>query len=143
MDLLIPDSDKERIETAIAQAELKTSGEIRVHIDEECNEDVLDHAAYVFQELEMHKTAQRNGVLFYVSLDHKFAILGDAGINAKVPEHFWEEARDVVLTNFKAGKFAEGLEKGIALAGEKLAAHFPYQTNDVNELSNEVTFGKK
>lgn len=131
------------IKQAIAAAELNTSGEVRVHIDDTCKEDVLDKAANMFHQLKMDKTALRNGVLFYLAVtDHKFAILGDKGINEKVPTDFWDNIKDVMLDHFKKQQFTEGLCKGIEMAGEKLKSHFPLQTNDTNELNNEVSFGK-
>jgi len=134
---------QKRIVEAIGQAEHNTSGEIRVHIEKNCKIDVLDRAADVFAMLKMHKTDLRNGVLFYLSLeDRKFAILGDGGINAKVPENFWESVKETVLEQFKLDNQTEGLVKGILMAGEKLKAHFPYQKNDVNELTDEISFGK-
>ena len=134
---------QKQIVDAIKQAEHNTSGEIRVHIEETCKKEVLDRAADVFAMLKMHKTELRNGVLFYLSVeDRKFAILGDAGINAKVPSNFWESVKDTVLEQFKSGNNTEGLVKGILMAGEKLKAHFPYKKDDVNELSDEISFGK-
>ncbi len=134
--------EHQSLEQAIEAAELNTSGEIRVHIEDSCKGDVLDRAAFVFKHLKMHKTALRNGVLFYLSVqDRKFAILGDAGINAKVPADFWDEVKNEVLSHFKESKFPEGLSKGIHMAGSKLKEHFPFQTDDKNELSNEITFG--
>ena len=134
---------QKQIVEAIKQAEYNTSGEIRVHIEEKCKKDVLDRAVDVFAMLKMHKTELRNGVLFYLSIeDHKFAILGDGGINAKVPENFWESVKETVLEQFKLDNQTEGLVKGILMAGEKLKAHFPYQKDDVNELSDEISFGK-
>lgn len=135
--------NKLQIANAIRVAELNTSGEIRVHIEKYCKDDALDQAAYVFEKLEMHKTKLRNGVLFYLAIeDHKFAILGDAGINQKVPEDFWEKTKEVVLSKFKEGNITEGLTSGILKAGEKLKEHFPYLEGDKNELSNEISFGK-
>ena len=135
--------EKEKIREAVKSAETSTSGEIRVHIDNHCKEDVMDRAAWWFAKLEMHKTEQRNGVLFYLAVkDHKFAILGDAGINSVTPEDFWDTIKEQMLEQFKEGKFADGLSKGIHLAGEALQAHFPYQDDDVNELSDEISFGK-
>jgi uncharacterized membrane protein len=134
--------EHQSLEKAIEGAELNTSGEIRVHIEDNCKGDVLDRAAFVFKHLKMHKTALRNGVLFYLSVkDKKFAILGDAGINAKVSADFWDEVKNEVIRDFKDSKFSEGLSKGIHLAGIKLKEHFPFQSNDKNELSNEITFG--
>ena len=109
------------IKQAIAKAELNTSGEVRVHIDNKCNGDVLDVAANQFKKLDMHKTELRNGVLFYLSVSNrKFAILGDKGINEKVPANFWDIIRDEMAIHFKQNNFVEGLSKGIAMAGEKL-----------------------
>ncbi len=138
---LFTDELQKQVVAAIETAELNTSGEVRVHLDDKCKGDVLDRAAYVFEKLEMQKTEQRNGVLFYLAVqDKKFAILGDAGINQKVPENFWEEIKSEVIENFKKGDFAEGLSSGIIKAGEQLKAHFPYQEDDVNELDNEISF---
>ncbi len=135
------ENQKGRITQAITDAELNTSGEIRVHLENHCREDVLDRAAYLFDKLDMKKTEMRNAVLFYVAVkDRKFAILGDSGINSLVEENFWQEVKDILLTHFKNGDFTEGLEAGISKAGEKLKKHFPYQTDDMNELSNEITF---
>jgi uncharacterized membrane protein len=90
----------------------------------------------------MHKTELRNGVLFYLAVDdRKFAILGDAGINQEVPDDFWEEIKEKMAEKFKEGLFAEGLSQGIRMAGEQLKAHFPYQEDDVNELSDEISYG--
>ena len=137
------EEDKLQITNAIRVAETNTSGEIRVHIEKHCKEDVLDRAAFIFEKLKMHKTELRNGVLFYVAIeDHKFAILGDVGINQKVPDDFWEEIKSDVFEKFKDAKYAEGLAEGIIKAGEQLKAHFPYQDDDVNELSDEISFGK-
>lgn len=134
---------KRQITDAIAEAELNTSGEIKLHMEGHCSIDVLDRAAYVFGKLKMHETAQRNGVLFYLAVhDHKFAILGDAGINQLVPENFWDEIKETMLGYFKAGKFTEGLTKGILMAGEQLKANFPFHKDDVNELSDEISFDK-
>ena len=137
------EENKLQIVNAIRVAELNTSGEVRIHIEKFCKGDVLDQATYAFEKLEMHKTQLRNGVLFYLAIeDHKFAILGDAGVNQKVSEDFWEKAKEVVLSNFKEGKLTEGLTKGILMAGEQLKEHFPYQSDDKNELSDDISFGE-
>lgn len=127
---------------AIVEAEKATSGEIRVHMESSCKGDVLDNAAHVFKKLKMHKTALRNGVLIYLAVnDRKFAILGDAGINSKVPEGFWDQVKDTMTAHFVKGDFTGGLTQGILMAGEKLKAYFPIMANDKNELSNEISFG--
>jgi len=139
----LSETDQKKIVDAIKEAELNTSGEIRVHIESYCKGSVLDRAAYIFKKLKMHKTNLRNGVLFYLAYkDRKFAILGDAGINAKVPENFWDEIKERMAAKFREGKFAEGLSEGIIESGNQLKKHFPYQTDDVNELSDDISFGE-
>ncbi|MCK4920630.1 MAG: TPM domain-containing protein [Bacteroidales bacterium] len=136
-------AQKVDILTAIHEAELNTSGEIRVHIENELKGDVLDRASYIFQKLNIHKTKERNGVLFYLAIkSKKFAILGDAGINAKVSDKFWEKIKETMSKYFKNENFTEGLSTGIILTGEQLKKHFPYMSDDENELSDEISFGK-
>jgi uncharacterized membrane protein len=135
------EENKLHITNAIRVAETNTSGEIRVHIEKHCKGDVLDRATYIFEKLEIHKTQLRNGVLFYLAVeDRKFAILGDAGINRKVPVDFWEEAKNLVIHKLKEGLYADGLADGILKAGEQLKEHFPHQDDDVNELSDDISF---
>lgn len=139
---LINDSQQKAIQAAIAEAELNTSGEIRVHVDATCAGNPMEKAIQIFEKLKMHETAQRNGVLFYVAMkDKKLAILGDQGINECVPENFWDAIRDTMINAFKNGEYSEGLIEGILTAGQQLKSAFPLLENDENELSNEVTFG--
>ncbi|NQX91564.1 MAG: TPM domain-containing protein [Flavobacteriales bacterium] len=136
-------AEEQMIEHAIALAEKETSGEIRVHVDNRCKENVLDRAVYVFKQLDMHQTELRNGVLIYVAIqDHKLAIIGDQGINKMVQNDFWEKAKDLMIENFKKGYYTEGICKAIEQAGNQLKSYFPYQDDDVNELPNQVSFGK-
>jgi len=132
-----------QILASVKEAELKTSGEIRVHIETTIKGDVLDRAAWLFNKLGMDRTAERNGVLFYLVVeDRKFAIIGDAGINSKVHAGFWDEISETLKKNFKEGKFTEGLSEGIIMAGNQLKTHFPYDKGDVNELPDEISFDK-
>jgi uncharacterized membrane protein len=138
------EDQKKQITDAVKEAELNTSGEIRVHIEADCKTDVLDRAAYIFEKLSMHETELRNGVLFYLSInDRKFAILGDGGINAVTQDNFWDEIKETVIGHFKKEEYAAGLGKGIKMAGEALKKHFPYQKDDVNELSDDISFNDK
>jgi uncharacterized membrane protein len=129
------------IEEAIAGSEMETSAEIRVHIESAFKGQILDRAAKVFADLNMHKTRLRNGVLIFFSIENKqFAILGDAGINQLVPGNFWNEIKNAMEDHFRNSDFAVGLAAGVKMAGEQLKKHFPRQQDDVNELSNEVSF---
>jgi uncharacterized membrane protein len=135
--------DFKRIEQAIASAEEQTSGEIRVYVEQKVSGEVLDRAAEIFEKLEMHKTALRNGVLFYLATkDRKFAILGDAGINARVGKDFWKEIKESMVNLLKKEEFDQALEVGIQMAGKALSSHFPFDAQtDKNELSNEIVVG--
>lgn len=135
---------RDDIKQAIMNAELDTSGEIRVHIDSTCKGEVMDRAYRVFKTLNIHETELRNGVLFYLAVkNRKFAIIGDEGINKLVPEDFWETLKFDMLNNFREEKFTDGLIDGITKTGNYLKKFFPYQTDDVNELSDEISFGDK
>ena len=137
------DSIRGLVNEAITAAEKQTSGEIRLFIEDNCKEDVLDRAAFLFHELKMDATEERNGVLFYLAMkSQKFAILGDAGINSKVPKDFWEAIKAQMQSHFISGDFSKGLAVGINMAGEALRTYFPYQKDDKNELSNDIVFGK-
>lgn len=140
---LFSTKEKAEITAAIQAAEMRTSGEIQVHIENHCKGNVLDRAAEVFETLKMYQTKDRNGVLFYLALiDHKFAILGDVGINAVVPKDFWEKAKDLMEDHFRRGKFSQGLIAGIHQVGDQLGTHFPFdESANNNELSDEISFG--
>lgn len=132
-----------QILASVKEAEKATSGEIRVHIESSLKGDVLDRAAWLFKKLGMDKTAERNGVLFYLAVkDKKFAIIGDAGIHAKVPDGFWDEISELLKNNFREGRFTEGLSEGIIMAGNQLKKYFPCCEDDVNELPDEISFSK-
>ncbi len=138
---LFTDEEQSQIRKAIESAEASTSGEIRICVEKTCSEDVLDRAANYFSKLEMDKTVLRNGVLIYLAtVDRKFAIIGDAGINKVVPADFWNSTKQAMLELFKAGNLCEGIITGISLAGEQLKTYFPYQDSDKNELPDDISF---
>lgn len=138
-DFLTPEEEQE-IVNAISIAEKNTSGEIRVHIENHSEKPPLERAKEVFLSLEMDKTQARNGVLFYVGVSDKtFAILGDEGIDKKVELDFWHMTKETVIQHFKNKNYKEGLVAGILSAGERLKSFFPYEADDTNELSNEIS----
>ncbi|MBD3306648.1 TPM domain-containing protein [candidate division KSB3 bacterium] len=141
---LLTDDNKSRILAAIQRAETNTSGEIRVHIERTAKKQApLDRAVEVFHELGMQDTELRNGVLVYVALDDRqFAIIGDEGINQKVGEQFWEQEKDRMTEYFQQGDIIGGIVYFIDQIGSKLQAYFPYQADDVNELSDDISVGE-
>lgn len=134
--------DQDRIISAIKDAELATSGELRVHIERKSDLDALVRSKALFLELGMDKTDLRNGVLIYLAIeDKKFAIIGDSGIHTKVGDDFWQSEKELMAKHFKVGDFTGGLTAAIEKVGEKLKEHFPYSADDTNELSNDISFG--
>ncbi|NJW53588.1 TPM domain-containing protein [Salinimicrobium oceani] len=132
--------DEAEIVAAIQQAEQKTSGEIRVHIEHTCKGDIWARAMEVFHLLKMDNTKEDNGVLIYVAVDDRqFVIYGDKGINNVVPKDFWETTKDAIVAQFKKGKFKQGLIDGILKAGHELQEHFPWTEGDKNELSDKIS----
>lgn len=141
MKELLSAEQQTALQAAISSAEKACSGEIRVHIASTCTRDALVEARYWFQKLGMHKTALRNGILFYLAVDsHQYAVLGDQGIHEKVGQAYWEGVRDAMKPQLQAGDWVAALCSGIAQAGEALATHFPHAGDaDVNELSDEIS----
>jgi len=134
--------EEEEIVQAIRQAERNTSGEIRVHIERTTKISHYNRALEVFRMLKMFNTKQENAVLLYIAVeDHKFVIYGDKGIDAVVPENFWDTTKNVIQTHFKKGNFKEGIVEGVLQVGEELKAHFPWSESDEDELPNEVSKG--
>jgi uncharacterized membrane protein len=135
------DEQQEDLRLAILNAELDTSGEIRVHIENTCQGEVMDRALVVFHKLGMEKTESRNGVLIYLAVkNRKFAIIGDEGIHKIVTAEYWDIIKNRMLEHFRENKFTEGLIEAITETGKQLKNHFPYKTNDVNELSDDISF---
>jgi uncharacterized membrane protein len=133
--------DTDRIEQAIARAEARTSGEIRVSIAPLFVGDVQRTAEQAFARLGMAETRERNGVLFFVvPARKKFAIVGDEGVHARVGQAFWDELGALISTMFHDDRYTEGLVAAIERVGDRLAEHFPIATTDRDELANAVDF---
>ena len=140
MAFFFEDDFSRLVEKAIEEAELLTSAEFNLHIEEVCNEDLLDRAAFVFSELELHKTEKRNAVLLYVSVnDRKVSILADAGAKAHLSEQFLSETLSSLINDFKMNEYALGIGNCFLTIASALKSHFPYQENDINEISNTVS----
>jgi len=140
-DNLLTEKEEQHVVDAIARAENKTSGEVRVHIEDHCKGDPLKRASSVFQNLGMNHTEQKNGVLIYIaSEDRKAAVFGGQGIHEQVEENFWNDVLTIILNHFKEGNFAEGLVQGIDKVAVKMKELYPHQQGDVNELSNEISY---
>lgn len=141
---ILNEDEQERVVDAISVAENKTSGEIRVVVENVVGDGInaIEKAQQYFEDLKMHKTIMRNGVLIYLAIaDHQFAIIGDEGINSRVSPDFWENTKNHMLEHFRRGDYVAGLVEGIHDAGEQLQYYFPRKEDDVNELPNDIYFG--
>ncbi len=114
-----------------------------MHIECQVKKDsTLDRAVEVFCELGMEATKLRNGVLVYVALeDRQFAIIGDQGIHEKVGDDFWDAEKDRMTAYFQQSDIVGGIVYFIEQIGEKLKTYFPYQKDDINELSDDISVG--
>jgi len=137
----LSDDDEKKILEAIAKAEAKTSGEIRVHLHKKIKGDILENAIRKFRELEMHRTRERNGILIFIDVDsRRFAVIGDEGIHRKVGQDFWEELKDVLTGYFRRGQYAEGIIRAVERIGERLKQYFPVKEDDTNELPDDISY---
>lgn len=138
-------AEKEIIVAAIQEAELRTSGEVRIYVESKCElvNPVL-RAKEIFYQLKMNQTASRNGVLLYLAMDdHQLAVFGDEGIHQKVGYDFWNNEVAIMLEEFKQKHFVEGIAHIVKDIGEALVTHFPYDgATDKNELPDDIVFGK-
>lgn len=137
---ILSEIETNQLVQAIQDAEIKTSGEIRVHIEQIKNDASMDRAVEVFYALGMDKTSNRNGVLLYVCMNsHSFMIIGDEGINRQVSDDYWTSIKDEVISFFREGKIKDGLIRGVELVGQKLEELFPSTGENKDELPNEIT----
>lgn len=140
-DLYLTDEQEQHIIEAIAKAENRTSGEIRVHIEATCKSDALERAARVFHILGMDETELQNGVLIYIATDdHKVAVYAGKGIHKQVEEGFWDNVLKLLVDHFKEENFEEGLALAVRKVGAKLEELYPGKKGDVNELTDEISY---
>ena len=132
--------DQPRIIGAIQEAERRTSGEIRIHVQPKAyGGDIRTVAERTFERLGMTKTSLRNGVLLFIATEEqRFVILGDQGINARVPAGFWDEIAAKLTIRFKNAEFTDGIVEAVAAAGTQLGQFFPRAADDVNELADTI-----
>ncbi|MDO8543725.1 MAG: TPM domain-containing protein [Opitutaceae bacterium] len=134
-----PPIDHDRVVAAIAAAERRTSGEVRVVVSRVPAPDPIKAAQAQFERLGMTQTAARNGVLIFLCpRSHTFAVIGDRGIHDKCGAAFWQDLAGAMSARFRRGDFTDGLVLGIERAGALLGEHFPRARADQNELPDKV-----
>lgn len=140
---IFSDAQNKEVTQAIQDAEKMTSGEIRVYVELKCKYvDPMERAKELFFLLKMDRTQARNGVLVYVALnDKQFAILGDEGIHRKVGDGYWQQQAAQMRKAFREGAYVTGITTAVRSIGASLKAFFPYESDDRNELSDDIIFG--
>ncbi len=136
---LITQLDETRMVAAIAAAERRSSGQIRVYMSRKRRADALAYAQRRFAKLGMTKTRYRNGVLIYLApRTRQFAIVGDVGVHEKCGDAFWREVAAAMSDLMRQNQFTEAVLHGIASVGDLLAAHFPRDPGAPDELPDEI-----
>lgn len=131
--------DEARLQQAIAAAEQRTSGEIRVLVTNCPVEDPVAAARQAFLKNRMDQTRERNAVLVFIApASRNFAVIGDEGVHARCGQAFWDELRGVISEAFAGDRFTEGLVEVVARTGRLLGEHFPRSGDDTNELSDRI-----
>lgn len=142
-NVFLTDEQEKNIIKAIAEAENRTSGEVRIHIEHQCKREPLERAARIFHELGMDQTELKNGVLIYIATeDHKAAVYAGKGIHKQVEDGFWSDVLNILLEHFKKEEFEIGIVEAVRKVGYQLKELFPYHRDDVNELSDEISYHK-
>ncbi len=139
-----------RIKNAVREAESGTSGEIRVVIVQNCDDDLLAgerepewrvyrQALREFDEHCLANTRDKTGVLVLLAMSEKrFQILADSGINEKFAQEEWDSLSSRASSFFRERKFADGVCFLVGEISKKLSAFFPRRPDDVNELPDDV-----
>jgi uncharacterized membrane protein len=135
-------TEEKHILSAIKEAELASSGEVRVFVESHCKGNIEARTIDIFKQLKMHKTRERNAVLIYVAIkDRRFTIFGDEGIHQKMGFQFWNAEAATLKSFFVENKIIDGLSATIISIGQILKEHFPYSTDDKNELPDTIVYG--
>ncbi len=134
--------DETKIVRAIAEAEGKSSGEIRVYVSHRKRTDPFSFAQRRFLQMGMTRTRHRNAVLIYLApRSRQFAIVGDVGVHQKCGDAFWQQVSAGMTGLLKQGRFTEAVLDAIQKVGDVLARHFPRGSDDQNELPDGIVRG--
>ncbi|NTV05537.1 MAG: hypothetical protein HGA59_03395 [Chlorobiaceae bacterium] len=106
-------------------------------------EEVEEAAIHSFYHKDINQTADHTGILIYISLfEHKVRVIADKGISAKVDKAVWQEIVNVIVLGMRAKEHAKALAAAIDRCGDILSSHFPLNSEDRNELGNEIIIGR-
>lgn len=144
----IGDAGLARLKAQVTASERAHTGEIRICVEAGLplsylrrGADARERAVMLFGKLRVWDTQHNNGVLIYLLLaDHRIEVVADRGIAAVEPEGTWAALTDRMSAQFRAGRFAEGLEEAVAAVHDRLVVHFPAEpgADNPNELPDAV-----
>lgn len=141
MSSFLTDQQIASLVEAIQSAEEHSTGEIRVHIDSNTENDNAKTAFKIFEKLCLNQTVEKNAVLFHVNFEQKYlTIIGDTGIHEKVHQSYWNHLHDYITAEFAKGNYYKALKSAILETGLELKKYFPVTGENPNQLSNEITF---
>jgi putative membrane protein len=87
----------------------------------------------------LHHTAERTGVLIFVSVAERYVeILADEGIHQRMPAGAWDQIVTDFTAQVRAGRIAAGFLQAIDACGARLIEHFPARAGDRNELPDRL-----
>ncbi|MEO9869726.1 TPM domain-containing protein [Ekhidna sp.] len=97
-------------------------------------------AKEAFLNEKVYDTKEHVGILIYISrLEHIVLVIGDEGINQKVPNEEWEKVVSLITSGLKNKQIGSGLVNGINHCKELLLKNnFTRKKTDTNELSDEL-----
>jgi putative membrane protein len=102
-------------------------------------EEVGEAAVSAFFKEGLYKTRQENGILLFISvLEKKVWILGDRGINERIPQAEWQDIINELSEGIRDNQQCEAICKAITRVGNVLCQHFPIQEDDQDELHNII-----
>ncbi|MBT4576553.1 MAG: TPM domain-containing protein [Candidatus Cloacimonetes bacterium] len=108
------------------------------------NQKVTERATRYFIESGVYNTKDRTGILIFISnMERRVELLADSGINAKIPKEKWQNIVNNIIKGIKQKEIAVHLSESIIECGNLLAQHFPIQSDDKNELTDNIEILEK
>jgi len=105
----------------------------------EVEAEVKEAATTAFYKNGLYKTADKNGVLIYISLlEKRVWILADEYAHKKIEQEFWDSCVATIIDGVKKKQFVPVLCTVIETIGNKLSPLYPCKSDDIDELKNII-----
>lgn len=94
-----------------------------------------------FIDQGVHKTEERNGLLFFISLAERYIeILPDSGIQQKIPQELWQNLLEEFKKRARRDQLADAFSETILSAARLLASHFPGGLHNANQVQDRTVY---